>query len=38
MLGSANHDENHFEDSDTPELARDPNRHLTSGGAVCTIA
>ena len=31
MLGSANHDENHFEDPDTLELARDPNRHLAFG-------
>jgi cytochrome P450 len=31
VLGSANHDENHFEDPDTLELARDPNRHLAFG-------
>ena len=28
VLGSANHDENYFEDPDTLELSRDPNRHL----------
>ena len=49
VLGSANHGENHFEDPDTLELAREPNRHLAfeaprlrgtspSGGAACTIA
>jgi cytochrome P450 PksS len=39
VLGSANHDENHFEDPDTLELARDPNRHLAFGrGGVHHIA
>ena len=31
VLGSANRDERHFEDPDALDLARDPNRHLTSG-------
>ena len=31
VLGSANHDERHFEDPDALDLARDPNRHLAFG-------
>ncbi|MGH3144482.1 MAG: cytochrome P450 family protein, partial [Rubrobacter sp.] len=31
VLGSANRDERHFEDPDTLNLARDPNRHLAFG-------
>jgi cytochrome P450 PksS len=31
VLGSANHDEQHFENPDVLDLARDPNRHLAFG-------
>jgi cytochrome P450 len=31
VLGSANHDENHFKDPDTLNIARTPNRHLAFG-------
>jgi len=31
VLGSANRDERHFEDPETLDLARDPNRHLAFG-------
>jgi len=31
VLGSANRDERHFENPDTLDLARDPNRHLAFG-------
>jgi cytochrome P450 len=31
VLGSANRDEKHFEDPNTLDLARDPNRHLAFG-------
>jgi cytochrome P450 len=31
VLGSANRDERHFEDSEALDLARDPNRHLAFG-------
>jgi cytochrome P450 PksS len=31
VLGSANHDERHFEEPDSLNLARDPNRHLAFG-------
>jgi cytochrome P450 len=31
VLGSANHDERHFEDPRALDLARDPNRHLAFG-------
>ncbi len=31
VLGSANHDERHFEEPDSLNLVRDPNRHLAFG-------
>lgn len=31
VLGSANHDETQFSDPETPDLSRDPNRHVAFG-------